>query len=130
MGVHIRSVDGLRLEVQAPNSSFEVVPAREGTTVRPSELLLAALGSCVVGNALIAAQDMGVTLDDVHMDLSYVTTIGPPARMSRIRSNLELVGELTDEQRAKIIEIASTCAIHNTLHHGLQIDMDVAPARA
>ena len=37
-------------------------------------------------------------------------------RIDRIERRIELVGELDDEQRARLLEIADKCPVHRTLH--------------
>ena len=42
--------------------------------------------------------------------------------LDRIDRDIELTGDLTEEQRAKLLEIADKCPVHRTLTRGMQID--------
>ena len=37
-------------------------------------------------------------------------------KIDRFSRELELIGDLTDEQRQKLLEIAERCPVHKTLH--------------
>jgi putative redox protein len=43
------------------------------------------------------------------------------AKMDQLERSLELVGDLTDEQRARLLEIADKCPVHRTLEAGVVI---------
>ena len=42
-------------------------------------------------------------------------------KVDRIWSEIHLEGQLTDEQRAKLMEIAGKCPVHQTLTHEINI---------
>ena len=42
-------------------------------------------------------------------------------RLDRVEVQLELTGDLTAEQRAKLVEIAHKCPVHRTLSVGIDI---------
>ncbi len=41
--------------------------------------------------------------------------------LDRIDRDIELIGNLTEEQREKLLEIADKCPVHRTLTHGMKI---------
>ena len=42
--------------------------------------------------------------------------------VDRIEREIELDGPLTDEQRAKLLEIADKCPVHRTLHGEIKVN--------
>ena len=42
-------------------------------------------------------------------------------RIDRIERNVELAGDLSDEQRASLLRIADRCPVHRTLHSEIDI---------
>ena len=56
----------------------------------------------------------GVTVECSHRRVSRAGG-EPGAGHEEIRSRIELVGDLTDDQRDRILQIAGRCPIHRTL---------------
>ncbi|MCX2478107.1 OsmC family protein [Pedobacter sp. MC2016-15] len=91
----------------------------EGMT--PGALLLASLGSCTAITLKMYANRKKIPLDSVRIHL----TICKEEEMSastKISRKIELKGELTAEQRSRMIEIADKCPIHKILHNPITID--------
>jgi len=77
----------------------------------PHELLAAALGSCTAMTLKLYAERKGWPLRDVRVRVS-----GAPADGKYVMSRtLTLTGELDDEQRQRLVEIAEKCPVHKTL---------------
>lgn len=85
----------------------------------PSDLLLSALASCTAITLRMYADRKGWPLDDARIVVRH----GEPEGDSPSKDNgatvldrrLELRGELDDEQRDRLIEIARKCPIHRML---------------
>jgi putative redox protein len=43
------------------------------------------------------------------------------AALDRVERDIELIGNLTEEQRQKLVEIADKCPLHRTLTRGIEI---------
>jgi putative redox protein len=41
--------------------------------------------------------------------------------LDRVESEVELIGDLNDEQRAKLLEIARKCPVHRTLTSEIEV---------
>ncbi|MDQ6940054.1 MAG: OsmC family protein [Verrucomicrobiota bacterium] len=107
-----------------------------GTDIGPSpyDLLLAALGSCTsmtVGwyarTKKIPLQDVRVTLwhSKIHAaDCAECET--KTGKIDRIEMELSLTGNLTDEQRARLLQIAGQCPVHKTLTSEIDIQTKLA----
>jgi putative redox protein len=96
----------------------------DDTGPEPHELLLAALGACSSMTVRLYADRKGWPLRSVDVRL---TGQGTEAGY-RIERTLRLQGELTDEQKARIVEIAEKCPVARTLKGTIAIDTRLAGA--
>ncbi len=99
----------------------------------PYEFLLAALGTCTAMTLRMYAERKGWDLQDVRVDLEHDRVHADDCeecetgegRLSRIRRKVEVTGDLDDEQRARLQEIANRCPVHRTLEGPIEIfDVD------
>lgn len=89
----------------------------------PFELLCASLGACTSMTLAIYAKSRGIPLEHVTVRLVHtrVQAPGEGQRPNRIDKQIELHGDLTQEQRAKLLEIAAKCPVHKALTQGLDL---------
>ena len=95
----------------------------------PYEFLLAALGTCTNMTLRVYADRKGWPLQDVHTVLSHVKSYvagcadceKPIAMVDRIERRITLSGDLSAEQRERLLEIANRCPVHRTLTAKIEI---------
>lgn len=102
-----------------------------GTDTGPSpyELLLAALGACTSMTIRLYADRKKLPLEEVRVKLlhSKIHALDcaecetRDGKIDQIERVIELVGPLTDEQRARLLEIANRCPVHRTLEAEIHI---------
>jgi putative redox protein len=80
----------------------------------PYELLLAAVGSCKAITVRMYADRKGWPLDAVHVTVSHHRPEGRNGP-ELLRASLRFEGELTDEQRRRLLEIAEKCPVQRTV---------------
>lgn len=95
----------------------------------PYELLAAALGACTSLTLGMYARRRQWPLASVNVRLRYSKIHASDCAdcetkegmLDRIDREIELTGDLTEEQRNKLLEIADKCPVHRTLKRGVQI---------
>jgi uncharacterized OsmC-like protein len=101
----------------------------ENTGPSPYELLEAALGACTSMTLGMYARRKRWPLASVIVRLRHSRIHATDcadcetkdALLDRIDRDIELTGDLTEEQRKKLLEIADKCPVHRTLTRGLKI---------
>lgn len=124
---------GYRVEVTAGSHTLvadepvSVGGTDEGPT--PYDLVLAALGACTAMTLRMYADRKQWPLESVVVRLHHSRSHAKdeeqcenrPVRLDHVERTLELTGALSDEQRARLAEIAERCPVHRTLDAGVRI---------
>ena len=115
--------------------SFQITtdePASYGGTdtgPSPYDLILAALGSCTSMTIGLYARKRSWPVEKITVSLWHSKIHAhdcddcetKEGRVDRIEMEIHLEGGLSDEQRAKLMEIAGKCPVHQTLTSEINI---------
>ncbi len=113
-------------------------PKSYGGTARgpsPYEYLLASLGACTSMTLQMYARHKKWPLEDAVVRLSHSKIHAEDCadceeadgKIDRIDREVELSGNLSDEQRLRLLEIADHCPVHKTLHGKISVKTSLTP---
>ncbi len=129
---------GFRTEIAAGDHAILAdEPANVGGTnlgPSPYELLSSALAACTTMTLKMYAGfkkldlesvTVRVVHDKIHAD-DCLDCENKTGKIDEFRRELTLEGDLTDEQRERMLEIADKCPVHKTLHSEIKIRTELA----
>jgi len=108
--IHLRS--GSAFETDAPTDN-----QGKGERFSPTDLLATSLASCMLTTMAIRARDMEEMIRQVKVDTEKIMQSGP-RRVSAIKLTFHYPRgfAISEEQRAKLEEIAWTCPVKESIH--------------
>lgn len=107
----------LRYQQQVEASGFSFLADEphelggDNTGPKPTDYLLAGLGSCKAITVKMYAERKGWDLQDVVVELEQITV----DRQPQIIVKLQFEGDLSSEQLERLIAIADKCPVHKLL---------------
>ena len=131
--VIVTSVGYLTQEITAGSHKFYADEPREvgGSESGPDpySLLLAALGACTAMTLQMYARHKEWPLERVEISLRHTRIHAEDCeecnmkegKIERIERYISLTGPLSEEQRARLFEVAKRCPVHKTLTTGVSI---------
>ena len=91
----------------------------------PYDFLLAGLGACTAMTLRLYARQKGWPLEDVEVQLhhkkDYLEDNKQAGKLDFIDRTIVLKGELDDDMRTRLLEIADKCPVHKSLEAGIQV---------
>ncbi|HEY0781637.1 MAG TPA: OsmC family protein [Thermoanaerobaculia bacterium] len=109
---------GAKLKTAAP-----VDNQGDGSSFSPTDLVAAALGSCMVTTMGILAEREGIDFSSASFHIEKHMA-GDPRRIARLPVRIHLPKSLTPEQRAKFERAAHTCPVHRSLIPEVEKDVE------
>ncbi|MFN3233376.1 MAG: alpha/beta fold hydrolase [Alphaproteobacteria bacterium] len=103
-----------------------------GTDTGPSpyDLLSAALGACTTMTMRMYADHKGLPVERLSADVTHEKIHAEDCeeceastgKIDRFERLITIEGDLTDEQRTKLMDIAEKCPVHRTLHSEVKVE--------
>jgi len=95
----------------------------------PYEYLLASLGACTSMTIRMYANRKNIKLDNVEITLNHdrihaedcAECESQTGFVDKIEKTVKLEGELSEQERQRLLEIADKCPVHKTLHNEIVI---------
>lgn len=116
---HLQS--GTRLVTDAP-----VDNAGKGASFSPTDLCAVALGNCILTTMGIFAAQREIDIRGAEAEVEKIMTTEPPRRIAEIRVRIQMPAKgYSDKEKLTLERAANTCAVHNTLHDALKIDLAI-----
>jgi putative redox protein len=129
--IDVRHVDGDAYAISARGHPILVdQPVADGGQdmgQTPTELLVAALASCVafyVGRYLIRH---GLDRSGLAVTGEFSMAVGRPARVGMIRLRITVPGGVPPLRRDALLAVASHCTVHNTLRQQPDVSIELSP---
>ena len=129
--VSVVSTDSYRGDVRAGRHHLVV---DEGPDVggddqgpNPYQLLLAGLVQCTAATLRMYANRKGWPLGEVAVRAQLLRTGDGATKVERIERTIKVTGDLTEEQRNRLAEIAERTPVTRTLSSGLKIHTIFSP---
>jgi uncharacterized OsmC-like protein/alpha-beta hydrolase superfamily lysophospholipase len=96
----------------------------------PYDLLMASLGACTVMTLKMYADRKKWDMKEVSVYLNYdkvhkLDSENPEekgSKVNRFTRTLHIEGDLDDQQRQRLLEIANKCPVHRTLHEEIMVE--------
>jgi putative redox protein len=127
--VDLTGVGRFQVEARAGTSALLVDEPREagglGSGPNPFDLLSAALGACTVMTMRLYAERKGWPLTHARARVAHHR--GALQARDTFSLEIDLEGDLDETQRARLIDVASRCPVHQTLDRGADMSTTLLP---
>jgi putative redox protein len=103
----------------------------------PYQFLAAGLGACTTMTIRMYARRKGLKLTRASVDVTHRKIHAADCADCETRDGkvdvfhrvIRLEGELTEAERARLMEIADRCPVHRTMEHEIRVETEAAPSR-
>lgn len=106
---------GSKIETDAPKDNMG-----KGERFSPTDLVGAALGSCILTTMAIVAERDGFSFEGASASVEKEMKAQPRV-IQTLRVHIKLPASLSSEQRKKMEHVAHACPVHKSLHPDMQI---------
>jgi len=115
--VHVQS--GTLIETDAPTDN-----QGKGERFSPTDLVVVALGTCMVTTMGIKARSMDIVLDNTRVEVTKIM-VSDPRRIGKIIAKVYFPAGITDDARTRELleRTARTCPVERSLHPDIELDM-------
>jgi putative redox protein len=112
---------GTQIQTVAPKDN-----QGDGSSFSPTDLLGAALGSCIVTTlAIVAARDQ-ISIEGARFEVTKEMVSQPTRRVGTLTVKVYLPASIPESYRAKVIHVAHACPVHKSLHPDVQMPIEIS----
>lgn len=87
----------------------------------PTELILSGLASCTASTLRMYADKKGWNVEGIDLEVSIAIRKTDTGQISHIDTVLEIMGEVSGEQKERLLEIARKCPLYRLLTNPVEI---------
>ena len=102
---------GSTIETDAPKDN-----QGKGERFSPTDLMGAALGSCILTTMAIVAEREGLSIEGARAEVTKEMISQPDRRIGFLPVRVTLAAQLSEDQRKKLENAANHCPVHKSLH--------------
>lgn len=97
----------------------------KGESFSPTDLVGAALGSCILTTMAIVAERDSIDFKQARAEVIKEMSLPPaPRRIAALKLKIFLPASLSDNQKRKLEATAHACPVHKSLHPDVQLPME------
>lgn len=128
--IDVTYLGGLRCEaVHGPSNQTLVTDAPvdnrgKGERFSPTDLVAAALGTCIPTIMGMVAEREKIDLTGLRVTVTKEMTAAPPRRIAKLATRIVMPAGLDEKQRAKLEKVAHTCPVHQTLNGNVEMPIE------
>ena len=95
----------------------------KGEAFSPTDLVAAALGSCILTVMGIAARKHNINMNGATADIEKEMVTQPERKIGRISAKITLPASIPTAQRQILEDAGSTCPVYKSLHPDVTIEI-------
>jgi len=117
-----------RIEIESPSGNTVIAdePLESGGKdlgFSPTELLAASLAACTSATLRMYADKKGWDLQEVKLEIDL--NRDEKENKTTIKRDLQLIGNLDEKQRERLLLVANSCPVHKILTNPIEITTEV-----
>jgi putative redox protein len=98
----------------------------KGESFSPTDLVGAALGSCILTTMAIVARPLGIELGGATASVDKEMAAAPTRRIAKLTVHIEVPHDVPVEQREQLERAAHRCPVHKSLNPEIEIPITFA----
>lgn len=118
---------GFKFEIESRGHKIitdQPLPVGDDEGMDPVELMAAALGGCVSVYAMSYMMQHKIPTEGFEVELDWQGATNPK-RIGSYQVKVKIPHELSERQLASISRMVKGCTVHNTLHHGVEAEIEI-----
>ncbi len=112
--------------IKVTSAKHEASYSVNGSLMNPLEAFYASLAGCAGVFAKKACKELGISPEGIVIDCKPFTGPGGPLTLAKFRSEVRFPAHFTAEQKAKVLDSITYCAVKEIVKDGASIDFQVA----